>query len=65
MIRKQFEVSVTSVNQSEYLAGRRTVRPLRVTVWGLVKLGNEVTEGDCDVVGDIATGLDVGRGTVG
>ena len=32
MIRKQFEVSVTSVNQSEYLAGRRTVRPLRVTV---------------------------------
>ena len=65
LIRKQFEVRVTSSNQSEYLAGRRTVRPLRVTVRGLGKLGNEVTKGDCDVVGDVATGLDVGGDTVG
>lgn len=56
---------VTSNNQSEYLAGRQTVWPLRVTFRGLDKLGNEVTKGDCDVVGGVATGLDVGGDTVG
>ena len=64
MIRKQFEVRVTPNNQSEYLAGRRIVRPLQMTVWGFGKLGNEVTKGDSVVVGGVATGLDVGGDTV-
>lgn len=57
--------SVTSCNSSRYLAGQWIAWPLQVTVWGLGKLGDEVTEGGWSAVGGRATELDEGRDTVG